>query len=229
MENKWYNLLKIIKIFCVIFAIAFFGYLAYDMFLGDDGTGFSLVVFAIFGLLIAGFTIFVVVYGVRAGKEYRKNLISTKPKHRFKYLDSFYYLKIVRNGDVEETASKEYIVYHVIQDLDSQKIYAIGETGTNVRFQKTFDNTKLLRIDDIDGVSTRKDWKEVNYGDNGSFWIDQELMDYYHNDGEKITINYFGKKDKIKVDQMFNRNQNYNISLLDKTIFITGYAQFDTK
>ena len=33
----------------------------------------------------------------------------------------------------------------------------------------------------------------------------------------------------IEGNKHINRNPNYNISLLDKTIFITGYAQFDTK
>lgn len=228
MVNNQFNLIKIIKIFSVIFGIMFFGYLVYDMFLGDVSTEISIIMFIIFGLLIVGFTIFVVIYGLKVGKEYRKNLIATKPKHRFKYLDSFYYLKIVRYGDTNETASKEYIVYHVIEDLDSQKVYAIGETGTNARFEKTIDKTRLLRIDNIDGVSTRGDWKEINYGDNGSFWIDQELIDCYQNDGEKTMINYL-EKDKIKVDQIFNRNPNYNISLLDKAIFITGYAEFENK
>ena len=227
MENKQEKFLKVVKSGVLIFAIIFFAFLIYSIAF-DKGTDYFWIMFIGGAIFIIGFTIFTVIYGVKVGKEYRKNIMISKPKKRFKYLDSFYYVKITHLG-TDETSNKDFVVYHVIQDLDSKKIYAIGETGTNVRFQKVFDNTKLLRIDNMDENTTRKDWKEVNYGDSGSFWIDQELVDYYSNNGEKVTINYFGKKDIVKANQIFNRNKNYNISLLDKTIFITGYLQFDTK
>ena len=140
-------------------------------------------------------------------------------------MDTFYYeLEIW----VDDTPSRQHFVYHIIEDLDSKKVYAIAEQNTNIRFEKIFDKTKVLRIDDIDGVSTRKDWKEVNYDDEGLFWIDEELADCYQRDGDKIIINYF-EKHKLKVVEISNRNTNYDISLLDKVTFITGYAQLDSK
>ena len=225
MDNKQEKLIRIIKIVVSIFAVLFFAFLIYSMFF-SEGMDYFWIMFIGGSMFIIGFTIFVVIYGVKAGKEYRKNLMALMPKRRFKYLDSFYYVKIFYHS-ADETSSRRFIIYHVIQDTDSKKIYAIGESGTNVRFQKVFDNTKLLRIDNIDGISTRKEWKEVNYDDVGSFWIDKELIDYYQNNGEKIMISYFGKKDKIKLSEMYNRNPKYDISLLDKAIFITGYAEFD--
>lgn len=224
MKNKMNRLYKIIKIVLSIFAIIYFGYLAYSMFF-RDGMDYFWIMLIGGRIFIIGFTIFVVVYVIKVAKEYRKNLISTKPKHKFKYLDTFYYELEVW---IDNTLSSQWFEYHIIEDLDSKKVYAIAEQNTNIRFEKILDETKVLRIDDIDGVSTRKDWKEVNYGDEGLFWIDEELADCYQRDGDKIIINYF-EKHKLKVVEISNRNTNYDISLLDKVTFITGYAQLDSK
>ena len=48
MVNNQFNLIKIIKIFSVIFGITFFRYLAYDMFLGDVSTEISIIIFLSF-------------------------------------------------------------------------------------------------------------------------------------------------------------------------------------
>ena len=224
MKNKINRLYKIIKIDLYIFGIIFCGYIVYSMFF-RDGMDLFWIMYIGGGIHIIAFTIFVVVYVVKLAKEYKNELISTKPKHKFKYLDTFYYVLEIWDDD---TPSSQYFEYHIIEDLDSKKVYAIAEQNTNIRFEKMFDKTKVLRIDDIDGVSTRKDWKEVNYGDEGSFWIDEELADCYQRKGDKIIINYF-EKHKLKVVEISNRNTNYDISLLDKVTFITGYAQLDSK
>jgi len=224
MKDIEKRLLKITKIGSSIFAIIFFVYLAYSIFFSDGMDDFWIMYIG-GTIYFIGFIIFLVVYIVKNGKEYRKNLISTKPKHKFKYLDTFYYEKVVSLGD---TLSRQHFVYHIIEDWDSKKAYAIAEQNTNIRFEKIFDKTKVLRIDNIDGVSTRKDWKEFNYGDEGLFWIDEELADCYQRDGDKIIINYF-EKHNLKEVEISNRNSNYDISLLDKVTFITGYAQLDSK
>ena len=224
MKDKMKRLFKIIKIDLSIFGIIFCGYIVYSMFF-RDGMDYFWIMFIGGWIHTIGFTIFVVVSIVKIAKEYRKDLISTKPKHKFKYLDTFYY---VLEAWVDDTPSSQYFEYHIIEDLDSKKVYAIAEQNTNIRFEKIFDKTKVLRIDDIDGVSTRKDMKEANYGDEGLFWIDEELADCYQRDGDKIIINYF-EKHKLKVVEISNRNTNYDISLLDKVTFITGYAQLDSK
>ena len=224
MKDKMKRLFKIIEINLSIFGIIFCGYIIYSMFF-RDGMDYFWIMYIGGSIYTIGFTLFVVVYVVKVAKEYRKYLISTKPKHKFKYLDTFYYVLEVW---VDDTPSSQYFEYHIIEDLDSKKVYAIAEQNTNIRFEKIFDKTKVLRIDDIDGVSTRKDWKEVNYGDEGSFWIDEELADCYQRKGDKIIINYF-EKHKLKVVEISNRNTNYDISLLDKVTFITGYAQLDSK
>ncbi len=229
MENKMKHLLKIIKIGAIIFAIIFFGFLAYSL-ISKKEMDYFWIMFIGGSIFIIVFTIFVVRYGIKAGKEYRKNLMATKPKKRFKYIDSFYYEKVVRVGSPDETSSKQYFVYHILEDIDSKKTYAIAEQNTNIRFEKALDKTKVLRIDDIDGVTTYKDWKEANYNDKGSFWIDEELTDCYQNDGTNIIIKYFGENHKVKINgELFNRNNNYNVSLLDKSTFITGYAELENK
>jgi len=224
MKDKMKRLFKIIEINLSIFGIIFCGYIIYSMFF-RDGMDYFWIMYIGGSIYTIGFTIFVVVYVVKVAREYKKDFISTKPKHKFKYLDTFYYVLEIWDDD---TPSSQYFEYHIIEDLDSKKVYAIAEQNTNIRFEKIFDKTKVLRIDDIDGVSTRKDWKEVNYGDEGLFWIDEELVDCYQRDGDKIIINYF-EKHKLKVVEISNRNTNYDISLLDKVTFITGYAELDSK
>jgi len=224
MKDKMKRLFKIIEINLSIFGIIFCGYIIYSMFF-RDGMDYFWIMYIGGSIYTIGFTIFVVVYVVKVAREYKKDFISTKPKHKFKYLDTFYYVLEIWDDD---TPSSQYFEYHIIEDLDSKKVYAIAEQNTNIRFEKIFDKTKVLRIDNIDGVSTRKDWKEFNYGDEGLFWIDEELADCYQRDGDKIIINYF-EKHNLKEVEISNRNSNYDISLLDKVTFITGYAQLDSK
>ena len=117
----------------------------------------------------------------------------------------------------------DYYIYHVIEDVDTKKIYAIFKTNTNVLLEITSGNTKLLKGNGI----RNKNWKEVNFNEEGSFWIDEELPDYYQNNGENISIKYLNKTHTLNITDIHNRNQNYDISLLNKAIFITGYAEFD--
>ena len=71
--------------------------------------------------------------------------------------------------------------------------------------------------------------------DEGDFWIDEELNDFYSHEGDVIKINNYyevvyggyyanGGSGGRKI---WNLNQNYDISLLDKATFIYGVAKFD--
>ena len=230
MENKAKELIKKIKVGSTIFAVLFFGFLIWGFIDPTIFEKYSLLVFAIGTIICVAFPIVIIVYAFKAGKSYRKGLMSNKEKHHFKYVDSFYYTRIVRNGNVDETSSRQNFVYHILQDTSSKKYYAIDEQNTNIRFEKVLDNTRILRIDKIDGVTTRKDWKEANYNDEGSFWIDEELTNCYENDGNAVTFKYFGEPHRVSIkNELHNRNKDYDVSLLDKTIFITGYAELDQK
>lgn len=228
MEKEMYKYKRSIKIFMIVFGVLFVAYLVYGFLCND--LFMDLLIFGFFLLSILVFTIVTVVRGVKIGKKYRNNLIATKPKQRFKYIDSFYYAIWINSGDVKDPSRRQMCVYDIIQDLDTNKYYAIAEQNTNMRLEIKGEKTKLLRIDDIDGVSTRKDWKEANYNDEGSLWLDCELPDCYKNDGTYIYVKYYGEDHKVRIDsQIFNRDSNNDISLLDKSTFILGYAALDTK
>ena len=118
----------------------------------------------------------------------------------------------------------DFFVYHVIQDISSEKVYAIAEHSVSARFQIDFKTTRLLKQDIENG---KKVWKDVNYNDTGSFWIDKEIKDCCHIEDDKVIINYF-EEHKVKIaSELFHRNPAYDVSLFSNAIFITGHAEFD--
>lgn len=220
LRDRFIIMVYKIVIISIIVSIGLF----YIVFTSDSFV-LSLLVYILSGIYIIGITVFMVLRGLDMNKRYIKNLVMTKPKKRFKYLDSFYYYK-----KVDFDSISKHFVYHIIEDVDSKKIYVITEHGTNIIFEKILDKAKVFRVGDMDSISARKDWKEVNYGDEGSFWIDKELTDCYNNDGENVIINYSGEKHKLKNNSVtFIINNSIDISLLDKATFIMGYAQLDNK
>lgn len=194
------------------------------MLFGDKEWSTNIV--SIAGLLAPGIFIIyffvMLIYGIRTAKKYNENIVLSKEKKRFKYLDTFYYTKNFNRGD--DTLGTDFFVYHVIQDIGSEKVYAITEHSVNARFQIDFKATKLLKQDIENG---KKVWKDVNYNDTGSFWIDKEIKDCCHIEGDKIIINYF-EEHKVKIaSELFHRNPAYDVSLFNNAIFITGHAEFD--
>jgi len=228
VSNKPQNFFRNIKVISIIALIVLSGII---LLVATGVLSSEYLSFIVVGFIAV--LLFLIIYLLLRGPKFRTkyidNLISSKPKKRFKYLDTFYYIISTSYYDANDRAY-EYRVFHVIQDIESQKVYAIGESSTNVRFQNWLDNTKVLRIDNMTGISTHKDWKEVRYGDEGSFWVDEEMTGCYQNDGKNITINYFGQKDSIKEKNgISNRNEDYDISLFEKATFITGHVIFDAK
>ena len=181
LRDKFIIMVYKIVIIAIIVSVALGGliYIA----IKSDSFILSLLVYILSAIFVTGITVYIVLRGLNMSKKYIKNLMSTKPKRRFKYLDSIYYTYTVYSD-----TGREHFIFHIIEDIDSKKIYAIDEHGANMRFEKILDKTKVLRIGDFDSVSARNDWKEVNYGDEGSFWIDEELADCYQRDGDKIII-----------------------------------------
>jgi len=162
-----------------------------------------------------------VLYDIKKRKKYEDYLMNSKPKRFFKYLDTFYYT--IDEIDPDGNSTLKYIVFHVIEDIDSKKIYAINMKDTNIHFQKNLKNIKILK-----GNGFRSNWKEASYNDKGSFWIDEELNNCYVHENDMVIINYQNEKYRINVsNNLFNTNHQYNISLLDKAIFIKGLAFLD--
>ena len=79
----------------------------------------------------------------------------------------------------------------------------------------------------------------MRVGDEGSFWIKEELNDFYKRDGSDIILefdvkllgmdNKEKKEPKNNVPLLINANKDNDISLLDKCIFIDGLLEFDMK
>lgn len=217
MENKQEKIVR----FIVVILTATFMLTFLSMFFNSGLlTIISTIVFPV--LFTIGIPITMIMLA-KAGKEYRDNLMASKPKRNFKYLDSFYYMRYRPSNS--SSSRTRFTIYHVIKDTESEIIYAIHETETNVLLSYVLGDTTLYRNDNVDGITWQKDWKIVDYDDQGSFWINEELSDYYKNDGNKILIG----KEKLKDQQIFNRNGNYDISLLEKATFISGYAKFEPK
>ncbi len=230
---RFVNAFKILGILLLIFIVGIFicGLINEELagavmsHLSDHGEIYVLVLGGITTIL----TICMVLYGVKTAKNYRKNLMETKKENRFKYIDTVYYYKHVKHN-TEDTNSPMLIAFHILKDANSNKMYAIVQENTNALFQQVLNKTKVLRVDDENKTTTRKDWKEVSYNDTGSLWIDEEINNCYQNDGDKVTISYYMEKDKLeKKTDIFNRNDKYTLAILDEVTFITGYAKFDKK
>lgn len=218
------RLMKTVKIVSVLFFIAIFTVIILAFF----GIDYSIEAMFFGTIFIVGFTIYIIVTALRTGKKYREELKSTKTPMRFKYLDTFYYYLSYYSGP-DDTVRREHYAFDIIEDLSNKRLYAIAEQNTNSRFEQVMDNTKMWRIDEIDKVTTRKDWKEINYNDEGTLYIDKEIPDCFTKNDKGYILTYYGGKQKIKTGEIYNRNTNNDLSMLDKVTFITGWAEFDKK
>lgn len=207
--------LQIVKTLGLTYVISFFVTLIL-------GTVFVPLLFLAWLLLAIGpfFMIGIIVYYYTQLKKYGKEVLVNKPKRKFKYLDSFYYKRIFKIGG---RTKRIYFVLHIIEDIDTERIYAIGADSTNAHLDITNSGAKILK-----GVGIRKNWKEVSFNEEGMFWIDQEVYDCYCNEGENVIIKYFIEEHKISVNnELFHCNLEYDNSLLDKATFIMGFAEFN--
>ena len=229
MGNLDSKMKKYVLIFILVFGSIFSISVIYDIFFNDNPSAHFFLYFILFGGAILSFVAFIIVYGLKAAKDYRKKLMETQPRHRFKYIDTFYYDRIVYTGDRDNTSSTQCFAYNILEDVDSHKLYAIAGQNTNALLEVVLSKTKLLRNDNIDGFSSRLDWKEIDYNDEGSFWIDKELVGCFETDGENVSISYFGEKHVVKINGELHSRNNSDISLLSRATFITGFALFDKK
>ena len=221
----------IIRIIICIVVIGLIGFLGYKLISNGitnntDEMGNISVIFNILVYLCVLFVPVLIVVATLKKKRYINKLTSTKPKQRFIYLDTFYYSKMVSNGDI---MVNKFFKYHVLKDKDSGKIYAVyGEPQyTNAMFQYINGKVSVLTGKGI-RLPNSKSWKEVSFNSEGSLWVEEEINNYLTFDGNKLIFDNFDGKQVLKSqDELSNCNPEYDIFLLKKATFVTGYAEFD--
>ena len=231
MNKEAEKFMKTIKTIMTIFAIVFFAAIILTIAQGFFEVEIidTTIFFIIAPIFVIGFTIFVIVKAFKGGKKYREELMTTKVPRRIKYVDTFYYYKSYYQG-TDDSSTIQHYIYHIFEDNSSKQLYALSDYNTNLRLEQILGNTKVLRIDSIKKFTTRKDWKEANYGDEGNIWIDEELNDIYHREDDKAIFTYGKEKHDVKFKtELYHRNEQYDYSVLDKVKFITGYAELDKK
>ena len=204
---------KLIWTMILLIFIPVFIFLIYSLVVSFVSDNSNHLIYSIIALMIyVAITLIIMLPKICiAEKERRQTIISTKPKKRFRYLDSIWYY--VYTGP--ETASDTY-VYHIIQEIDTDTIYAIYSNYTN------------------------KVWYNIPFQKEGSFWIEEEVQNPFYHNGERVKID----EKNIKVIKLGNEhkriwanrdnvvlhheNENCDIvQLLNQAIFITGIAEFD--
>ena len=232
MENSNHQKQKkqalIIKIIIYVVGLSLIGYMGYSIINSEtEGVGkVSLMMTIIVGLAILSIPVIIVVAS-KKHKNYINNLMGTKPKQRFNYLDTFFYVRKVYNSD---TVEHKFFTFHVLKDKNSGKIYAIpGEQWyTNAMFQYLHGKGSILTGKGI-RFANSSNWKEVSFNSEGSLWIEEEIDNYLTYDGDKFIFDNPTEKHVLKnQDEISNCNPQYDISLLKQAKFITGYAEFDT-
>ena len=228
-NKKNRRFIRIITIAGIGVFLAIVGFLIFSFISPEkaDNISFNMeknaFVYVTIGMLL--FTIFIVIYGVILNKEYRQKLMATKPKNICAYLDTFYYTVSEYSGGELESAIK---MYHIVKDLSVSRIYAIPAiTFSNIDFVKTKKNFDLT----ISGSD-----KKITEGTKLYFWIDEEMNNLYKREGNNITIGkqkliYTREPDNciyssLQTPKLYNLNEKYDISLLDKATFAYGYAEF---
>ena len=221
IRNKALRFMKIFNFLILIVAILFVLLFFYFLFLSSNSE-FDIFestekVISVMGAFILLLVVVLIVCSIIYSKKYYKALFSTRQKRTFKYLDYYYY------SNYEIVLGEYQFVhygFHIIQDISSEKIYAIYEKDSNAGYQKLFSKENIVILD-------IKNRREVNFGEQGVFWIDQEFTDWYQNNGDGITFTFFDVQHKVENDsKLFHLNQDYDFSLLDKATLITGYAEF---
>ena len=167
-------------------------------------------------------------------KRYNNKIMKEKAKIRWKYLDTFFYSYLSGVGD---NSNHVYIIFHIVSDINSGKIYAIPESS----FTNATHRVLLNDFDVLKGKGFINKLKKIEIGDCGSLWIDKEMNDCYYHDNEMIKLSnrkviYSKENDKnslkasnIQPHNLFNLNAEYDISLLDKATFVYGVAEFDVE
>ena len=225
------NKRKLVKLISPIIGIVLFiifGLIIYSSY--SEGEFNFDGVWKITTIVIIVFFVLLFTLGPILFKGYNKRIKSKYEMRRFKYIDTFYYKKY----DIK-LERKDFHFYHVIQDIDSKKYYCISKDSTNSQVEVDLDG----KVTVFRGQGLRNKWQTVRINDEGSFWIKEELKDFYKRDGSDIILEFDVKllgidnkkkeEPKNNVPLLINANKENDISLLDECIFIDGLAEFDMK
>ncbi len=219
---------KLVKILSPLFSAIFFIGFCLIAYLSYDNGEFDFSNVWKYGtIFVIGFLVLLFIFGPILYKRHINKIKSNYEMKRFKYIDTFYYKKY--DIKLEKT---EFYFYHIIQDIDSKKYYGISKDCTNSQVEVDFDG----KVTVFRGQGFRNKWQRVNFNDEGSFWIKEELNDFYKREGSDIILNYDVKliglteeEPKNNVPVLYNANKDNDIKLLDDVIFIDGLAEFDMK
>lgn len=227
-ETTQSKVIRMIIYLVVIGVIGFFGYYFITNGISSNEEGMKkmeTMLDIVILLCILAIPVLIILANAKK-KSYVNNLMKTKPKQRFTYLDTFFYTRMVDNGD---TMVNKFFTYHVLKDKKSNKIYAIpgDPQNTNAMFQYIDGEASLLVGKGIRFLKS-SEWNEIPFDSEGSLWIKEEVNDYLTFDGDKMIFNNIEEKHVLKNQkELSNCNPKYDISLLKKATFVVGYAEFD--
>ena len=139
---------------------------------GDNMERFIFIIGLIAAIVIA------ILYLKKMQDKKMQKIIDNTPKKRFKYLDTFYYFITIKNGNSNSTI---YHFYVVLEDMDDNKIYAIPDP--------MFRNAMSINIAGKFSIIKGKSKQPVIHQDQGSFWIQQTLDNYYYRSNDIVAIN----------------------------------------
>lgn len=148
-----------------------------------------------------------------------QNIKSTNLKKRFTFVDTIWYSIYTRAYTIKTT-------YYIIQEEETQKIYVVDAI-----FPKYGSKSKSNAL-----INNKKD--DDKYKITGSFWIEQEIPDFYKRYDKRIVLN---GNSFVKIalasdvllkschsDYLYHNNPNCDIiSLLENAAFVTAPIEFD--
>ena len=225
---------KILKVISMIVSIAIFAFLAYLIVTNFDNPE---KIYRIGAIVMISLAVVLIIVGLIYNSINSKRTKTKYEERRFKFLDVFYYHKY--DNRVEHT---EFYYYYVVEDIESNKIYAISQRQTNSQTEVNLDGKVTI----FKGKGLRSNWQRVKFGDEGSFWIKKELSEYFQREGKEIKFAYDEKliyyKDQEenpehKISDLFkkstyilyNANHENDIRILENATFISGLLEFDIK
>ena len=116
----------ILKIVGIVLFVLLVGYILY---VGINNKNIDLEsitnkLFPITTILIIIFLVLLFTLGPILNTRYIKNIKTNYEKRRFKYVDTFFYKEWHAQGG-DYTGHSEFTFYHVIEDIESQKLYVL--------------------------------------------------------------------------------------------------------
>ena len=180
-------------------------------------------------VLIVIFYIILMKVIMNAANEYNKKIKSTKDKRKITLLDIIYCIYGHENTTVE---------YWIVQDEEGQK-FAVNPCRSNVLtkftsiepyivIKKTDPNNKWIPF-------INKVVKEINFGDKGYLWIDEEKEEFEDNPTYREFLPVEEAKSNMsayvmgvnKTNTFYNYNAENGIGITKDLKIVTGVIEID--